>query len=115
MQQVFDFDAIKALIARKDFTFIYDSMNGVQGPYAKKIFLDEFGASPDSLMNEIPKEDFGGHESPSHGHADPNLTYAVELVARMGLNKLGKQSEASHYKLVCAVAIPAMPSPHSPS
>jgi len=90
LKKVFDFDAIKALIARKDFTFIYDSMNGVQGPYAKKIFLDEFGASPDSLMNEIPKEDFGGHESPSHGHADPNLTYAVELVARMGLNKLGE-------------------------
>lgn len=27
--------------------------------------------------------------SPSHGHADPNLTHAVELVAKMGLNKLG--------------------------
>ena len=30
LKQVFDFGAIKALIARKDFTFCYDSMNGVQ-------------------------------------------------------------------------------------
>ena len=40
-------------------------------------------------INSVPKEDFGGHESPSHGHADPNLTHAVELVAAMGLNKMG--------------------------
>ena len=39
-------------------------------------------------MNAVPKPDFGGHESPSHGHADPNLTHAVELVAMMGLNKM---------------------------
>lgn len=41
------------------------------------------------LMNAIPKEDFGGKESPSHGHADPNLAYAVELVKAMGTNKTG--------------------------
>jgi phosphoglucomutase len=64
-------------------------MNGVQGPYAKAIFIDEFGAPPSSLMNADPKPDFGGHESPSHGHADPNLTHAVELVAKMGLDKAG--------------------------
>jgi len=89
LKQVFDFGAIKRLFARKDFSFCYDSMHGVQGPYAKRIFMDEFGAPASALMNCEPKEDFGGPTSASHGHADPNLTHAVELVARMGLNKLG--------------------------
>lgn len=89
--KVFDFDKIKALIKREDFTFVYDSMNGVQGPYAKKVFCDELGADESCLMNAVPKEDFGGKDSPSHGHADPNLTYAVELVAKMGLNKTGEK------------------------
>jgi len=89
LKQVFDFGSIKSLFARKDFSFCYDSMNGVQGPYAKAIFYDEFGAKPGSLINADPKPDFGGHDSPSHGHADPNLTHAVELVAAMGLDKMG--------------------------
>ena len=46
-------------------------------------------------MNCDPKEDFGGHSTPSHGHADPNLTHAVELVKRMGLNKLGEKIATS--------------------
>jgi len=89
LKKVFDFGAIKKLFERKDFSMIYDSMNGVQGPYAKAIFYGEFGAAPGSCINAEPKEDFGGHDSPSHGHADPNLTHAVELVAAMGLNKMG--------------------------
>uniref|UniRef100_A0A7S3S1R9 phosphoglucomutase (alpha-D-glucose-1,6-bisphosphate-dependent) n=1 Tax=Emiliania huxleyi TaxID=2903 RepID=A0A7S3S1R9_EMIHU len=95
LQQVFDFGAIKALFAREDFSFVYDGMHGVQGPYAKKIFVDEFGAPASSLMNCEPKEDFGGPASASHGHADPNLTHAVELVARMGLNKEGREIETT--------------------
>ena len=31
LKQVFDFGAIKGLFARKDFSFVYDSMHGVQG------------------------------------------------------------------------------------
>ena len=27
---------------------VYDSMNGVQGPYARRVFVDELGA-PESL------------------------------------------------------------------
>lgn len=46
----------------------------VTGPYVKKIFVDELGASPDNVINIIPLEDFGGH------HPDPNLTYAADLV-----------------------------------
>jgi len=89
LKQVFDFGAIKKLFARPDFSFCYDSMHGVQGPYAKSIFVGEFGAPASALMNCDPKEDFGGHDTPSHGHADPNLTHAVELVAKMGLDKTG--------------------------
>eukprot|EP00322_Chrysochromulina_rotalis_P022898 CAMPEP_0115849592 /NCGR_PEP_ID=MMETSP0287-20121206/11530_1 /TAXON_ID=412157 /ORGANISM="Chrysochromulina rotalis, Strain UIO044" /LENGTH=632 /DNA_ID=CAMNT_0003303567 /DNA_START=36 /DNA_END=1934 /DNA_ORIENTATION=+ len=95
LKKVFDFAEIKKLFARPDFSMIYDSMNGVQGPYARAIFVDEFGAPPESCINAYPKEDFGGHDSPSHGHADPNLTHAVELVAAMGLNKLGLPIETA--------------------
>lgn len=35
LKSVFDFPAIQALLARPDFSFVYDSMHGVQGPYAK--------------------------------------------------------------------------------
>ncbi|CAE7527839.1 unnamed protein product, partial [Symbiodinium necroappetens] len=45
LQKVFDFEAIKKLIARKDFSMVYDSMNGVQGPYARKVFVEELGAA----------------------------------------------------------------------
>lgn len=93
LSDCFDFDVIKGLIARPDFTFCYDSMCGVQGPYARKILEDTLGGKPGSCINADPKEDFGGPESAWHGHADPNLTYAVELVATMGLNKDGRKIE----------------------
>merc|ERR1719491_1012250 len=93
LQKCFDFPLIAKMIARPDFTMNYDCMSGVQGPYAKKIVGEVLGAGADSCKNADPREDFGGHESAWHGHADPNLTYAVELVATMGLNKEGKKIE----------------------
>lgn len=83
LKSIFDFDALKALIARPDFSFCYDCMNGVQGPYAKSVFVDELGAPMSSLMNATPKDDFGG------GHADPNLTYARSLCDVMGVDIAG--------------------------
>jgi phosphoglucomutase len=44
------------------------------GPYARRIFVEELGAQPDSIRNGTPLPDFGG------GHPDPNLTYAHDLV-----------------------------------
>lgn len=83
LKTVFDFDAIKKLVSRKDFSMVYDCMSGVQGPYAKKVFLEELGLPASSLMQDDPKNDFGG------GHADPNLTYAYKLCDVMGIDKTG--------------------------
>merc|ERR1712190_702387 len=91
LKRCFDFEAIKGLIARDDFTLTYDCMSGVQGPYARGIIEVALGAKAGSCKNADPKPDFGGPESAWHGHADPNLTYAVELVADMGLNKEGNK------------------------
>ena len=62
---------------------VYDSMHGVNGPYARKVFCEGFGLDVSTMMNSEPKDDFNG------GHADPNLTYAKELVEVMGLDKKG--------------------------
>lgn len=85
LKSIFDFGAIKTLLDRPDFSMVYDSMNGVNGPYAKAVLIDEFGQSESTCMNSTPKDDFGG------GHADPNLTYAKELVAAMGLDRNGNK------------------------
>jgi len=93
LKKCFDFDMIKKMIAMPGFSMVYDSMCGVQGPYAKGIIEKELGAAPGTATNATPMEDFGGHDSPWHGHADPNLTYAVELVKTMGLDKGGNKIE----------------------
>ncbi|OMO99768.1 Alpha-D-phosphohexomutase superfamily [Corchorus olitorius] len=84
MKSIFDFELIRKLLSSPKFTFCYDALHGVAGAYAHRIFVEELGAKESSLLNCVPKEDFGG------GHPDPNLTYAKELVNRMGL---GKSSE----------------------
>ncbi len=76
MQTLFDFSAIKALLA-SGFEMKFDAMHAVTGPYAKEILVNRLGAPADSLMNCEPSEDFGG------GHPDPNLTYAEDLVKIM--------------------------------
>jgi phosphoglucomutase len=77
MRTLFDFEAIKALLARPDFDILYDCMCGVAGPYARAIFT-ELGVPVEKLMNSEIKEDFGGL------HPDPNLVYAADLARRMG-------------------------------
>merc|ERR1712190_523136 len=91
LKRCFDFEAIKGLVAMEDFTMTYDCMSGVQGPYATGIIEGALGAKAGSCKNADPKPDFGGPSSAWHGHADPNLTYAVELVKTMGLNKAGEK------------------------
>lgn len=93
LKSIFDFDAIKNLLDRPDFSMIYDSMHGVNGPYARAIFEDELGQDASVNMNAVPKDDFNG------GHADPNLTYAKELVAIMGLDKKGDKIDVGDRKV----------------
>ncbi|XP_030496986.2 phosphoglucomutase, cytoplasmic [Cannabis sativa] len=91
MKSIFDFEAIRKLLTSPNFTFCYDALHGVAGAYASRIFVEELGAQESSLINCTPKEDFGG------GHPDPNLTYAKELVARMGLGKSDTQGEPPEF------------------
>lgn len=90
LKTIFDFPAIAKLICRPDFSLKYDCMHGVQGPYAHEVFVKELGAPADSLINNIPKDDFNG------GHADPNLTYARDICDIMGLDKTGLPIATSH-------------------
>ncbi|MBW3096353.1 alpha-D-glucose phosphate-specific phosphoglucomutase [Pseudohoeflea coraliihabitans] len=76
MQDLFDFDAIRALIAT-GFQITFDAMHAVTGPYAKEIFVRRLGVDADLIRNAEPSETFGGH------HPDPNLVHAAELYQRM--------------------------------
>ena len=90
MQSIFDFALLKRFLARSDFSLIYDTMHGVAGPFAHRIFVADLGADASSLMNAKPLPDFGG------GHPDPNLTYAEDLVVRMGLPAASAHAHGKH-------------------
>jgi Phosphoglucomutase len=73
MGRLFDFDAIRALFAG-GFRMRFDAMHAVTGPYATAILEGILGAPAGTVMNGVPLEDFG------HGHPDPNLVHAHDLV-----------------------------------
>lgn len=83
LKSIFDFDLIKDFIkTHENFTFLFDALNGVTGPYGKAIFIDELGLPEStSIQNYHPKIDFGGL------HPDPNLTYARTLVDKVDAEK----------------------------
>ncbi|MCI0654361.1 MAG: alpha-D-glucose phosphate-specific phosphoglucomutase, partial [Methylococcaceae bacterium] len=58
-------------------TLCFDAMHAVTGPYGRKIFEVQLGALPGSVINAVPREDFGG------GHPDPNLVHAKALCRKM--------------------------------
>jgi phosphoglucomutase len=76
MARLFDFERMRALFAG-GFRMRFDAMSAITGPYAKAILEGALGAPADSVMNEEPLEDFGGH------HPDPNPAHAAELIATM--------------------------------
>ncbi len=77
MQSIFDFNLLKQSIGSGYITLLFDAMHAITGPYARRILVDMLGATPDSVINAEPLEDFGGH------HPDPNLAHAQELAERM--------------------------------
>jgi len=73
MESLFDFAAIRDLFA-SGFRMKFDAMHAVTGPYATEILERRLGAAAGTVINGVPSEDFG------HGHPDPNLVHAHELV-----------------------------------
>ena len=73
MESLFDFEKIRALFAG-GFTMSFDAMHAVTGPYATEIFERRLGARSGTVLNGVPKPDFG------KGHPDPNPIWAKPLV-----------------------------------
>jgi len=81
LKNCFDFDKLRSFCQSKGIsTLLFDGMHGAGGPFARRIFVEELGLPESCLMRCDPRTDFGGC------HPDPNLTYAAELVEKMGLN-----------------------------
>jgi phosphoglucomutase len=77
MQRLFDFDRLRALFAGGRFRARFDAMHAITGPYAKEILERQLGAPAGTVINGVPKPDFGG------GHPDPNPVWASELIGIM--------------------------------
>ncbi|MEQ5871446.1 alpha-D-glucose phosphate-specific phosphoglucomutase [Sagittula sp. NFXS13] len=73
MEELFDFDAIRALLAG-GFSVKFDAMHAVTGPYATAILEGTLGAPAGTVLNGVPLVDFG------KGHPDPNPIWAKPLV-----------------------------------
>lgn len=82
MESLFDFPAMRSLLSGGEFSFCFDAMHAVTGPYAKEILVNRLGAPAASVINATPEEDFGGH------HPDPNLVHAADLVSKVNQNGL---------------------------
>ena len=76
MESLFDFDKLRALFAG-GFTMRFDAMHAVTGPYARVILETRLGAPKGTVLNGVPREDFG------KGHPDPNPVWAKDLMDLM--------------------------------
>ncbi|CAL9736783.1 phosphoglucomutase 2 [Monosporozyma servazzii] len=112
LKNIFDFPLIQSFITKqretKNWKLLFDSLNGITGPYGKAIFADEFGLPADEvLQNWHPQPDFGGL------HPDPNLTYAKTLVDRVDKENIefGAASDGDGDRNMIYGAGPAFVSP----
>mmetsp|Transcript_12028 Transcript_12028/g.18455 ORF Transcript_12028/g.18455 Transcript_12028/m.18455 type:complete len:644 (+) Transcript_12028:97-2028(+) len=88
LKECFDFDSLKEFAKRPGFSILYDGMHGAGGPFARRVLVEELGLPESCLMRCDPRPDFG------KCHPDPNLTYASDLVKKMGLNADGSSNES---------------------
>lgn len=89
LKSCFDFDALSKFAKRPEFSLIFDGMHGAGGPFARRVLVEELGMPESCLFRCNPLPDFG------KGHPDPNLTYAAELVKKMGLLADGSADPAA--------------------
>jgi len=82
LKSCFDFDQLRKF-GSSGFSILFDGMHGAGGLFAKRVLVEELGLPESSLMRCNPLPDFG------KCHPDPNLTYASELVKKMGLKSDG--------------------------
>ena len=75
MEKLFDFARMRSWLKKN--RVLFDAMHAVTGPYAEEIFINRLGATAGSIMNFVPKPDFGSH------HPDPNPAHAEALMAAM--------------------------------
>jgi phosphoglucomutase len=75
MEKLFDFGRMRHWL--KSNRILFDAMHAVTGPYATEILVKRLGAPASSVINAVPKPDFGNH------HPDPNPAHAEELMARL--------------------------------
>ena len=95
MKELFDFDLIKTLFARKDFHFVFDGLHGISGPYAIEIFHNIFGVDMKNLYNCNTLPDFGGF------HPDPNLVHAKNLVSIMDIFRKNPNEKTPDFGAAC--------------
>ncbi|KAJ2788665.1 hypothetical protein H4R20_007328, partial [Coemansia guatemalensis] len=84
LRDIFDFELIRNFRQKNlDFKLLFDALNGVTGPYGRRIFVEELGFPEQTTLEQCtPLEDFGG------SHPDPNLTYAHKLVERVNRERV---------------------------
>jgi phosphoglucomutase len=81
LKNIFDFDSIRSYVQQSGVKFLFDSLHGVTGPYAQRVFVEELNLPAESVRHGQSLPDFGGL------HPDPNLTYAADLLNQMKLGQ----------------------------
>lgn len=75
METLFDFNSIRTFL-KSDIIksgIRFDAMHAITGPYAVEILERRLGAPAGTVINGLPRPDFGG------GHPDPNPVWAKPL------------------------------------